>query len=137
MDQLQAHLFRGRLQAEGIPALLLFEHHVSTNWLVSVAIGGVRVQVAERFAAQARKVYRDLMAGAYAIPEEDTDHYQCPRCGRHDVQLHRASWVAAFLMLCVISIPPMFLANRMRCMDCGYQCRRRRFPGAGDQGQTS
>ncbi len=43
----EAHLFRTRLEAAGIPAYVQDEHFIQMNWLYSNAIGGVRVQIAE------------------------------------------------------------------------------------------
>ena len=43
----EAHLFRTRLEAVGIPAFVQDEHFVQMDWLYSNAIGGVRVQIAE------------------------------------------------------------------------------------------
>jgi hypothetical protein len=39
----EAHLFRTRLEAAGIPAYVQDEHLIQMDWLYSNAIGGVRV----------------------------------------------------------------------------------------------
>jgi len=42
-----AHIALGRLRAEGIEARLADEHLVQTDWLYSIAVGGIKLQVAE------------------------------------------------------------------------------------------
>ncbi|WP_126457041.1 putative signal transducing protein [Sulfuriflexus mobilis] len=41
----EAHIAMGRLQAEGIEAWLADEHLVQTDWLYSIAVGGIKLQV--------------------------------------------------------------------------------------------
>lgn len=50
-----AHIALGRLQAEGIPAVLADQNLVQTDWLYSIAVGGIKLQVPESFAERARK----------------------------------------------------------------------------------
>ena len=46
IDPTDAHILRARLEAEGIPACVVNEHHVRLNWFQAMALGGARVQVA-------------------------------------------------------------------------------------------
>ena len=71
-DPVDAQLLQGRLQAEGIPAFLADEHLIQANRLLSIALGGVRVQVPRELLAGARRVIAALEAGEYAL-DEDSD----------------------------------------------------------------
>jgi hypothetical protein len=51
----QAEIVRGRLRAEGIACELADQHLVQTDWLYSIAVGGIKLQV------EARDVERALM----------------------------------------------------------------------------
>ncbi len=44
----QAEIARGRLAAEGIAGRLADQHLVQTDWLYSIAVGGIKLQVAAR-----------------------------------------------------------------------------------------
>ena len=44
----QAEIARGRLLAEGIPCELADQHLVQTDWLYSIAVGGIKLQVEAR-----------------------------------------------------------------------------------------
>ena len=71
-DPVDAQLLQGRLQAEGIPAFLADEHLIQANRLLSIALGGVRVQVAADDLSRAQTVMAALEAGDYAL-DEDSD----------------------------------------------------------------
>ena len=49
----EAHIAMGRLAAEGIESWLADEHLVQTDWLYSIAVGGIKLQVAEEDAERA------------------------------------------------------------------------------------
>lgn len=51
-----AHIALGRLEAEGIAAVLADEHLVQTDWLYSIAVGGIKLQVEPRDAPRAREI---------------------------------------------------------------------------------
>jgi len=49
----EAHIAMGRLAAEGIESWLADEHLVQTDWLYSIAVGGIKLQVANEDAERA------------------------------------------------------------------------------------
>lgn len=49
----QAEIVRGRLLAEGIACELADQHLVQTDWLYSIAVGGIKLQVEARDAERA------------------------------------------------------------------------------------
>ncbi len=62
-----AHIALGRLQAEGIPCHLSDENLVQADWLYSIAVGGIKLQVEADFADHARRV----LATDYSQDAED------------------------------------------------------------------
>ncbi|MGB1109438.1 MAG: hypothetical protein ACPG4N_03735 [Gammaproteobacteria bacterium] len=48
-----AHIDMGRLDAEGITAALADQHMVQTDWLYSITVGGIKLQVDEQDAQRA------------------------------------------------------------------------------------
>jgi hypothetical protein len=58
-----AEIVRGRLQAEGIHCQLADQHLVQTDWLYSIAIGGIKLQVAAEDVPRAQAILaRDYSA---------------------------------------------------------------------------
>lgn len=62
-----AHILRGRLEAEGIPAVVTDANLVQANNLISVAVGGVRVQVPVNYVTEAIAVVAAVRRGDYAL----------------------------------------------------------------------
>ncbi|AXK39885.1 DUF2007 domain-containing protein [Crenobacter cavernae] len=85
----EAHLARGRLEAEGVAAWVVHEHHVAANWMLSNALGGVKVQVAEYNAARAAAILDAVNAGEFETALEGTEADEaeraaCPVCGSRE-----------------------------------------------------
>ncbi len=91
----EAHLFRMRLEAAGIPAFVQDEHLVQMDWLYSNAIGGVRVQIADEDVSAAREF---LAADTEQKPVDAVD-VLCPACGSSDTKPDERPRRLAFLSL--------------------------------------
>jgi hypothetical protein len=68
-NSLEAELLRGRLAADGIPAVLGDAHTVQTDTLLTTALGGVRIRVPSSFEAQARRTLADIESGSFMLEE--------------------------------------------------------------------
>jgi len=83
-DPLEAHIAKGRLEAEGIQAFVANEHHIWANWMISHALGGVRVQVASENIDDAKRVMEQHISGGYEknLNQEfnDLNIKFCPSC---------------------------------------------------------
>jgi len=64
---LEAHLLKGRLEAEGLRVTVADEHMIAANIALAYAIGGVRLLVRAPHAARARAVLAAIERGDYAI----------------------------------------------------------------------
>lgn len=51
-----AHIAMGRLRAEGVDARLVDEHFVRMDWLYSIALGGIKLQVPRAHARLAAQI---------------------------------------------------------------------------------
>jgi len=125
----EAHLFRLRLEAEGIPATVAHEHHVWAMWPYALALGGVKVQVPQSELANAMAVEERCRAGDYRAELETElgpfDAATCPQCGSAHVTSRRPILPIVLLIasyLCATVIFPL-RASAHRCMDCGWKWR--------------
>lgn len=57
-SQLEAQIIKGRLESEGIPALLSYDSSSLVFGLVVDGLGEVKIRVPRRFAEQAREILR-------------------------------------------------------------------------------
>jgi hypothetical protein len=118
----EAHLARSALEAAGIDAHVADEHTVSMNWVMSNAIGGVKVLVPDDRLEEARTIL-SVEAQDHGSPLDDVSAdppaEACPRCGGRDWEsklpgrgLAIASW---FLVGFPLGIP----LRRRYCRQCG------------------
>lgn len=123
-DPLDAHVARGLLESEGIPALLHSEHLVSALWPLANALGGVRLQVAEHRAAEARDVLARLARGEFAqalAEESGVPESRCPACGSTDLRYTRAMG-STILCLATLGLSDVIFPPRIdgrQCNACG------------------
>jgi hypothetical protein len=118
-DAPQAYLAKGRLEAEGISAILLDEYLVEINWTYSQAVGGVKVQVSETDYERANKILRqdysdELKSMDIGVPEGDV----CPKCGSQSVGAQRYSLWSLIPSL-FFFVPFFFRKKKWRCAVCG------------------
>ena len=118
----EAHLFRTRLGAAGIPAYVQDEHFIQMDWLYSNAIGGVRVQIADADVESAR----EFLANDCPQPASDAVDVVCPNCDSHDTAPDELPRRISFLTLLLFNFPLLFARNRWRCAFCNCVFRSRR-----------
>jgi hypothetical protein len=70
LDPVEAEMLRGRLEAEGVPAMVADTH--AAHMLFRSLIGGVRVLVPEAGLERAREILKADARGDYAI-DDGTD----------------------------------------------------------------
>ena len=122
---IEAHLAKGRLEAEGIPAFVAHEHHVWANWVYSNALGGIKIQVPAEAADQAEAILREHTGGEYesALGEEfaDIKDNSCPYCGSNDFksQIPIAPLLLVILTLGLLSIIFPLRRENHTCLKCG------------------
>jgi rubredoxin len=117
----EAHLFRTRLEAAGIPAYVQDEHFIQMDWLYSNAIGGVRVQIADEDLAAAR----EFLAADSPQPSPEAVDVICPKCGSCHTAPDERFRRISFLSLLLISFPLLLARHRWRCTSCGHLFRSR------------
>lgn len=133
----EAQIARAKLESEGIPVFVADEHTVSVNWLLSSAVGGVRVQVPREYVAKATYILeRDDSAaveadldriiedaedsGAEAGPDWQEPPTPCPVCGGETEQVMRGR-KPAFLSWLLLGFPLGRLRRKRQCKACHRQ----------------
>jgi hypothetical protein len=114
-----AYIAAGRLESEGIPVNLVGINHASVNWLITNALGGIRLQVPHKFASEARSIL--ATAAPIEVSEKDSD--RCPACGASNTTVHSTAWKISFLVIHLLNIPIPWGKGRRQCDDCGHEWR--------------
>jgi hypothetical protein len=122
-NPVEAHITKGLLESEGIPASLASEHHVWSAWHFSQALGGVRLQVPAEYGYRAREVLARQRRGEYqeALEEQESlEPARCTGCGSTDLRFTRSplSILLLFLTLGISGLifPPRI--NGVKCNAC-------------------
>ena len=118
----QAELLKGQLEQEGIPAFVADGAIVTLNWMYSNAVGGVKVQVAEKDLDRARTLLKGI--GISANEKQPLSPYRCPFCGSTKVEFRRLSKAFFMLSLLLLGIPLALYHPRCNCLDCGKKWKK-------------
>ncbi len=120
IDVIHADIVRGRLEAEGIPAILGNRHLATADWLYSQAMGGVQIMVPLEQILEAREIIAQIDAGEFAdVHEELKLPDACDNCGRALSRKTATSWKFALLSLhLLLPIPLPFRKNVFYCPQC-------------------
>jgi DNA-directed RNA polymerase subunit M/transcription elongation factor TFIIS len=122
----EAHIAKGLLESEGIPAEVQDEGIIGVHWLLSNAVGGVKLWVRQADLSKALEV---LSRGepedgvSDLTPEATEDEEACPRCGSKSVSFQKLSKRLGGFSL-ILGIPIPVRRNRYRCDACGYSWKR-------------
>ncbi|HEY1773033.1 MAG TPA: hypothetical protein VGH91_07575 [Gammaproteobacteria bacterium] len=119
----EAHIARGRLEADDVLAFVNHEHHIRMNWNLSIALGGVKLQVPAKSYIEAKRILAALDTGEYAGLLDDYDPVYgsgpCPTCGSMELR-PVFSWDSLllwfFFFFSIAIVLPVY-RNRLRCIN--------------------
>jgi hypothetical protein len=112
----EAHLARLRLCREDIPAFIKDEHLVQTAWTWTILAGGVKLQVAEDDAEQARA----LLRAEPVVVEGPNSSTPCPKCGAEHTEVY--FWPRRCAGLSFFTVLPFMFFTRWHRWECPH-CR--------------
>jgi len=119
IDVIHADIVRGRLEAEGIPAILGNRHLVTAEWWYSQAMGGVQVMVPSEFIDEAREIIAEIDSGKCDYDDEELKQEDsCGVCGKTLVRKTGSSWKFALVVGNLIGLPSPFKQNTFYCPHC-------------------
>ncbi len=112
-NSFDAEIAKGRLQSEGIKAFIHDSHMVNVNWMMSNAIGGVKLIVCRPDAEKAA----EILGIEYQDSEIKTWGF-CPDCGssklapKTDRRVTNLTWI-------LLGVPLLFPRKQFLCEECG------------------
>ena len=114
---IEAHIARAKLESEGIPAFVADEHTITAQWLYSDAMGGVRLQVPNSCAQEAREILAVDHSEA-VLEEQGFDPLTCPHCGSHELQPITPGRRIAFITILFFNFPLWPFKRQIKCLGC-------------------
>jgi len=104
----EAHLVASLLQGSGIETHVRDADTVNANWMYSHAIGGVKVEVAERDSERAREILN--------LPCDDSGLLSCPYCHSSRVRMRELNLFTAICIALGFVLP--ISSKRVDCLEC-------------------
>lgn len=138
---IEAHIFAGRLEADGIQCILEDEHIVAANWLYSNAVGGVKLRVYRDDAEAAIALLTRLESAGEdgtldscdhaldaEIAFEDEDAVHCPNCQSKNTRYQKFAKRLVFASWLLLGFPLPFMRRKWVCEDCDHSWQPDRKP---------
>jgi hypothetical protein len=123
LDPWEAYVLRGRLEAEGIPAVVSNDGLATTNWPWSYALGGVQLQVPASDVDAALSLLKDYASGVLEqdlVAQEGLTTERCAKCGSDDIRAKvPASQRLLVLLTFAWAVTFPTHASRRACGACG------------------
>ncbi len=107
-----------QLEANGIKTFLPDQGMAVANPLYAGALGGIRIQVDEGDAAQARELLK------VRTPPVARGIFECPSCGSDLIRYEKVSKAFAFLTLLCLGFPLLWFKRQCTCNACGLKWKR-------------
>ena len=85
-DPMEAQIVRAMLESAGIDATLADLNLITVDWPMSVALGGVRVQVPVADLEEAKKLVAAYHAGELEYGKDAPETLACGACGSTNIQ---------------------------------------------------
>ena len=122
----EAHVVRALLESAGLQATVADDHHVTANYPLTGALGGVRVQVPAGQAAEAQALVAAYASGELARELEDTvgeTPETCPACGsaRFSTRAPATGKLLAVAVWLFGAATFPLRGSRGECGDCGHR----------------
>ena len=122
-DVPEALLAKGKLESAGITCVLADGNLVRMDWLLSNAIGGIRLQVHQEDVESARALLDEPIPTDFS-PEEVGEPYaqpRCPRCYSLDIAFEKIDRFWTYGLWMVLQFPLPIRKNSWKCYTCGVE----------------
>ena len=121
-----AHLARGRLESEGVPARVIGEHLATLSAIFTDTGGLIRLEVPSQEVGRAVEILRRDHAGAAAAGEDagnaTTSMRVCRRCGSASIAAAVPIGPRGILARIIGALDPR-RNQRLHCLTCGHRWR--------------
>lgn len=103
-------IIKGKLESEGIPVFLRDENTINSDPLISMAIGGVKLQVYAKDRDRALEIYDEIRAYAH---DDGGNPITCPNCKAQRSEPYFERKGVFFKLF------PFFETRKYKCLQCG------------------
>ncbi len=126
-NAIEANRYKQILLENDIQSYIANELTIQSDWLLSNALGGIRLQVFENEWESASKILQDFDNNAdFSLEVEHTIEnpefdFACPKCGSNHIYRDEKPGGVFGISLLLISIPIKINSNNYICYYCGNE----------------
>jgi hypothetical protein len=117
----QALLAKGKIESAGIACILADGNLVRMDWLLSNAIGGIRLQVHRNDFQVARALLDEPIPTDFSEEEvgETFQQPRCPRCSSLDIGFEQIDRFWTYGLWLLLQFPLRIRKENWKCYTCG------------------
>jgi predicted nucleic-acid-binding Zn-ribbon protein len=124
-EAIEAHIYRNRLENEGIPSFIADENVVTNQPWHSIAYGGVKLRVRFQDQEKALALINEIRYGTpdnEAADDTEINPPSCPVCESKRIKQKSitGTWP---LIKSVLFLFPVRTRKKLVCLNCGYRWR--------------
>src|SRR4051812_3889814 len=119
-NYIEAHIAMGNLQQQHINCWLKDEYTVTIDPILANAVGGIKLMVAKVQVPRAIEILKEVAGN-------NKQHYVCPHCGSHNIQLVESAPKKVNLFTAIISrlLGSNTISNQCwHCSNCGKDSKQ-------------
>jgi len=115
---IQAHIFKNKLENEGIVCYIHDENIVTLNPLYNFAVGGVKLKVNEQDAEEARSILAEIEGTPHT--DEEDQIIKCPNCSSTELysdfkSMKDPKGILSAIASFFLSVFPIYYNSLYRC----------------------
>ncbi len=123
-NSIDCHIWKSKLESEGIKCYLFDENMVSLNLLFNITVGGIKLKINESDFEKANKIIEEIES--LPIRKENDEILECPNCKSIDLDSDYKSikgmkGVLSFIISLFFMVFPFYFKRVYKCNECGTE----------------
>ncbi|WP_152285670.1 putative signal transducing protein [Flavicella marina] len=123
-NSFEAHLYKTKLESEGLRAYLFDENLVSLNPLYNITVGGIKLKVHEKDYRLSFDVIHKLEESK--LLDENNDVVKCPICDSEELiygfkSMRGSKGVFSIFLSLLFMVFPIYFKTVNKCKNCGFE----------------
>ena len=123
-NSIDSHIWKSKLESEGIKCYLFDENMVSLNLLYNITVGGIKLKINESDFEKANKLIEDIESLPYKT--ENNEILECPNCKSNNLisdykSIKGIKGILSFITSLFFMIFPFYFKRVYKCEECGTE----------------
>lgn len=118
----EAHLYKGKLESEGIEVFLQNENTINTDPLLSNAVGGVQLFVKSEDVMKAKQILATV--SEFSV-NDSGELLRCPKCKEEKITMvttiNDKKTLLGFIPVVLFGGLPWFAKHKYKCENCNFE----------------